>query len=496
MIKEINGKTEVLGLIGHPIEHTLSPVIHNTISGETGRNAAYVPFHVFDEADEGAVSDAGDIENVVKGAYKLGIKGLNVTVPYKSAVIPFLSEIDPLADKIGAVNTLVRTDKGYKGYNTDMPGLYMALQKRGIMIEGDTAVVLGAGGAARAVIAMLLHYKAERIYLVNRTYDKAAALADEMNKIFADDRKNGLGVIPISIDNIDSVKVSVHDSINESDNNSKNALDNGYLMFQCTSLGLKEGDGLLIDDDELYRMASYGFDLVYNPADTPFTKKMDELGIPSDNGLLMLLYQGVIAYQLWMNTEISDEVINRARISLCKSIYGNNIILTGYMGAGKSTVGKKLAEELGMDFIDTDEYLVEREGKTIPEIFEIYGEEAFRNIETSVLTELRENRYNTVIATGGGIVLREENRKLLKEMGRVFYLYATPETTFERVKNDTGRPLLNSESEKQLKQKIEDMIRVRYQAYSGTADYRIDTDGKTVEILVEEIKLNAQQTIG
>lgn len=478
-MKRINGKTEVIGLIGHPVEHTLSPVIHNTISNEIGRNAVYVPFHVHDEATGGVLTDASEIEALVKGAFNLNIKGMNITVPYKSEVIPYLDDIDPLAERIGAVNTLVRTAKGYKGYNTDMPGLYMALQKKGVSIEGSTAVVLGAGGAARAVIAMLLNYGAMRVYLVNRSYDKAVLLADEMNRLFSDVIKDGRGVIPISVDNIDSVKVSVSGSEND---------DPGYLMFQCTSLGLKEGDGLLIDDDELYKRAAYGFDLVYNPAETPFTKKLASLGISCDNGLMMLLYQGVIAYQLWMGIELSEEVVEKARMNLCKSIYGENIILTGYMGAGKTTVGHCLAEELGMDYIDTDVYIVDKEKRSIPEIFESEGEEGFRNIETEAIRELGRSCYNTVIATGGGAVLREENAKLLKDMGTVFYLYATPEETFERVKGDKNRPLLNSQSEEELRQKIVDMINVRYPAYMRSADHRIETDGKSAKKIADEIR--------
>lgn len=473
MSLDINGRTNVIGIIGHPIEHTLSPVIHNTISIETGRNAVYVPFHVYG-SDEDAPCDKEDLESVVRGAYKLNIRGFNVTVPYKSDVIPYLSDIDPLAEKIGAVNTLVRTESGYKGYNTDMPGLYTALRKKDVKVEGSTAVVLGAGGAARAVLAMLINYGAERVYLVNRSYDKAEVLAVEMNSVFSDDDSADKKIYPVSVDGVGEIKQSIKK-------------DGNNLFFQCTSLGLKEGDGLLVDDDELYGLASYGFDLVYNPAETPFTKKMEELGVPCDNGLMMLLYQGIIAYQLWMDTKLSDAVINHTRISLCKAIYGDNIILTGYMGAGKSTVGKRLAETLGMDFIDTDEYIVEKEGRTIPEIFAESGEAGFRDIETEAVRALRENCYNTVISTGGGAVLRDENAELLKETGSVFYLYASPEETFNRVKGDTGRPLLDSESEEKLKEKIVNMLEIRYHAYMRTADHRIDTDGRTVKDIVDEV---------
>ena len=126
-IMEINGYTRVCGLIGNPVEHTMSPVIHNNLSDKLGINIRYVPFHVND----------GLLGEAVKGAWALNLLGLNVTVPYKSDVIPFLSEIDPLAERIGAVNTLVRTESGFKGYNTDMPGLYRAMCDDGVNLENE-----------------------------------------------------------------------------------------------------------------------------------------------------------------------------------------------------------------------------------------------------------------------------------------------------------------------------------------------------------------------
>ena len=127
MLNDINGYTRTCGLIGNPVEHTLSPVIHNTLSMVLGENLAYVPFHV----------ENGRLEDAVKGAFALNLLGLNVTVPYKSDVIPYLTDIDPLAENIGAVNTLVRTETGYKGYNTDMPGLYRAMCEDGVKVKGE-----------------------------------------------------------------------------------------------------------------------------------------------------------------------------------------------------------------------------------------------------------------------------------------------------------------------------------------------------------------------
>ena len=170
----INGKTRTCGLIGNPVEHTMSPAIHNTLAEKCGHNLVYVPFFV----EERQVADA------VKGAYALNILGLNVTVPYKSEVIKSLVEVDELAAKIGAVNTLVRTQGGYKGYNTDMSGLQRAMESEGIRIEGEEIILLGAGGASRAVAYLCASKKASKVYMLNRTFDKAKKVAEEVNKAF------------------------------------------------------------------------------------------------------------------------------------------------------------------------------------------------------------------------------------------------------------------------------------------------------------------------
>ena len=452
----IDGKTKVLGVIGNPIEHTLSPVIHNTISEKMGINAVYVPIRVED-----------DIQGAVKGAWAMGFGGLNVTVPYKQDVMDSLVEVDELAKEIGAVNTLVPAEGGFKGFNTDMPGLFRALTFHGVSLEGKKAIVIGAGGASRAVCAMLVHYGAEKIYLINRSIEKAQDIAGLSDKI-----------VPLGIAENDPV------------GSYKDIPSGEYIAFQCTSLGLRSGDPLLIDDDEFYKKISYGYDLIYNPAETPFTLKLKSLGIPYDNGLTMLLYQAVIAFELWFDVKIPEEICEEARRALFRKVYKgcDNIVLTGYMGSGKSSVGKKLAEKLGRTYIDVDEYIVESEKKTIPQIFDESGEEGFRAIETRALRELH-NKYfgNAIIATGGGAVLRQENIDILSEMGNVFYLFADVETTFNRVKGDTNRPLLSSSDEEELRKKIETMIGQRRGYYEISADFFVDTNSKNIDDIVDEI---------
>ncbi len=162
----IDGKTRICGLFGNPVEHTLSPVIHNTLAKRCGINMVYVPFLV----------DGDQVKQAVEGARALQLLGVNVTVPHKSAVIPYLAEIDREASLIGAVNTLVPAENGFKGYNTDLPGLYRALVSEGISLSGEEVILLGAGGAARAAAFLCALRGAERVYLLNRAWKRRRLL--------------------------------------------------------------------------------------------------------------------------------------------------------------------------------------------------------------------------------------------------------------------------------------------------------------------------------
>ena len=443
----IDGRTKILGVIGNPIEHTLSPVIHNTLCEILGIDAVYVPIHV-----------ENDIVTAVNGLAASDVYGLNVTVPYKQEVMKVLSGIDEEATEIGAVNTLVRSNGGYKGYNTDMPGLKRALESKGIELEGKKAIILGAGGAARAVSIMLKNAGASKIYLVNRSFDKAQALVADNDLI-----------TPIAQADYKSIP------------------EDKYIMFQCTSLGLKEGDGRLIEDDDFYKMAEYGYDLIYNPAVTPFLATLDRLGIKNDNGLTMLLYQGIIAFEMWFGVKITAENTEMVYAELCKKIYGENIVLVGYMGSGKTSVGKALAKDRNMDFIDLDEYIVQKEGRSINDIFTYESEEYFRNLESRVIAGLS-NLSNTVISTGGGAVLRKGNRDNLGKLGHVVYLKADVDTIVERVKGDDSRPLLQSESEEELRKRVSMMLDSRNPYYEIFADQVIYTDRLTPSEIAEIIE--------
>lgn len=272
----VDGHTGVIGIIGNPVRHTKSPIIHNYISEKLNKNLVYVPFEV-----------TGDVDIAVKGAYELGILGMNVTVPYKTDVINSLCDIDELAKRIGAVNTLVRTDKGYKGYNTDMLGLERAVASEGIELEGKTAVLLGAGGASRAAAFMCARNNVSKLYILNRTVSKAEDIAADV-KAYIEDQNKNTEVVTMALERYPEI------------------MEEDLIVFQCTKIGLNEDDGVVVNDKDFYSKISAGVDLIYR--DTEFVKLVKEAGGKGFNGLKMLIYQGVIAYELWNELTVPDEV--------------------------------------------------------------------------------------------------------------------------------------------------------------------------------------------
>lgn len=277
----VNGFTRICGLIGNPVEHTMSPAIHNTLAAAMGENLVYVPFHVTE----------GCLEAAVKGAYSLNLLGVNVTIPYKSQVIPFLKEMDPLAETIGAVNTLVRTDGGFKGFNTDMPGLYRAMCEDGVSIEGEHVLILGAGGVARAVAIMAAKKGAAEITILNRTVEKARTVAEEVNSMAGKSLVNTLTLKDYTL-------------LSE---------ERRYLAIQATNVGMyPDMEKAVLEEAAFYKKVHTGYDLIFNPTDTRFMRLVRENGGRAYNGLKMLLYQGIIAYELWTGRTVGDALVRRA----------------------------------------------------------------------------------------------------------------------------------------------------------------------------------------
>lgn len=456
----MDGRTRVCGVMGNPVEHSMSPLMHNFYAQRTGVNLAYVPFKV----ENGQVGDA------ITGACGLNILGLNVTVPHKQRVMEFLVDIDEDARAIGAVNTLVRAEGGYKGYNTDAAGLKRALESAGIRVEGENCILLGAGGAAKAAAYMLAKGGAKTIYILNRNADRARELADDINGLMGRPLASAL-----SLEGYDAIPREI----------------GGYLAVQSTSVGMHPNvDDVVIADRHFYELIHTGVDIVYTPARTRFMELVEEAGGQAVNGLDMLLYQGIIAYELWNpQVRVDEETICMAREMIKEQLSGakarHNLILIGFMGAGKTSVGECYAREYGLPVIDTDQRIEAAAGMAISQIFASRGEEEFRRLETNVLKDLLAHADGSIISVGGGLPLREENQAILKKLGCVVYLDVSPQTVMERIGGDvSGRPMLQGND---VEERICGLLDARRPIYLKASHVIVDVNGREVKEIVEEI---------
>ena len=269
---KIDGKTKVIGIIGDPVEHTGSPAIHNFLAEKLGDNVVYVPFHV----------DRGNLAEAVRGAYGLGITGLNVTVPHKQAVMAEVTELDDAALEIGAVNTIAVSKKGYKGYNTDFSGFMRQMDHDSVIAYNREVIMLGAGGAAKAVMYALQKTGASKIYVLNRSKSKA-------KEIFGKSK------------NVEILGFDEWEKIPKSPDR---------ICIQCTSVGLSpHDDECVIKDDAFFDLVETGVDLIYVPRETVFMKKLRERGKKAYNGLRMLMYQAVASYEIFMDREVPAQVL-------------------------------------------------------------------------------------------------------------------------------------------------------------------------------------------
>ncbi|GKX31912.1 shikimate dehydrogenase [Vallitalea longa] len=287
MRQKINGETKVLGLIGNPIEHTISPIIHNILASKLDMNYVYLPFKV----------ENGMLDKAIEGARALNIKGLNVTVPYKEQVMDKLIEITPFAKQIGAVNTLKFTDNGYIGYNTDADGLNASLIKNSIKLKDSKIVIIGAGGAAKAVGMLCAREKCKKITIINRTVIKGQILANNIRQYYNVETK------VLGLDEIG--KIEPFD-----------------IAIQTTPIGMspKVHDNP-IDDTDFYKKFHIAVDLIYNPTKTEFLEEAEKNGIKILNGFGMLFYQGIKAYEVWNDIIITEDILEDVMNELI-NLYG------------------------------------------------------------------------------------------------------------------------------------------------------------------------------
>jgi len=276
---EISGKTRVCGIIGDPVEHSLSPAMHNAAFQELNLDFVYVAFRV--RKDE--------LREAILGAKSLNIRGLNVTMPHKSAVMEYLDEIDPTARSIGAVNTILNDEGRLIGYDTDGVGALKALKENGISLEGKKLLLLGAGGAGKA-IAFHAAQEVEELKILNRTAQKAKDLAEVLRKKFGKKIEgNSLSAKTI-----------------------KKELEDADILVNATSVGMHPKDDQSLIDPGWLRPTLCVMDIVYNPIETRLAKDAGSLGAKVVSGVEMLVYQGAASFEIWTDRQAPVKVMKQA----------------------------------------------------------------------------------------------------------------------------------------------------------------------------------------
>lgn len=405
------------GLIGCPLGHSFSPQIHGYL-GDYDYN--------LNEIQKDELSDF---------AAKRPLDGFNVTIPYKVDIMQYLDEISDIAKRIGAVNTVAkRADGTLFGDNTDYYGLKELIEYNKIEISGENVLILGTGGAAQMAVTLMEDMGAKEILIASRTPKEGAR-------------------------NIGYSDIKSHPEIN--------------VVINATPVGMYPNvDNSPISLEDVPNCRGI-IDIVANPVRSKLVLEALDKGIKAAGGLRMLVAQAIKAYEIFKEnssdeemknvepkikgtlTEVTDEIMKHLKKDVM------NIVFVGMPGSGKTTSAKRLSKMTGMPMLDTDDMLVEKTGRKIPEIFATDGEEVFRAIEREVVKEASLKKGH-IIATGGGAVLSKENRDHLKHNGFVVYLDAPID-----ILATEGRPLSKD------RETLEKMKNFRDSLYKDCADEQV-----------------------
>ena len=408
------------GLIGEKLGHSFSPEIHHKL----GRYD--YALREIAKTDLPAFLTARDFV------------GINVTIPYKTDVIPYLDELSELAREIGAVNTVVCRDGKLYGDNTDVHGMISLIRRITPDLAGKTVLILGTGGTSRAAVAAATALGAKKTVRVSRTGRDGAVTYEDAYRDFAD----------------------------------------ADFLINTTPVGMFPHAGTSpVDLSRFPRLAGVA-DAIYNPLSTRLLLDAKALGIPAENGLYMLVAQAMKSAELFTGEPVGENETERIWRELL--FEKRNIVLIGMPGSGKSTVGRGLAERLGRNLIDTDDLIVRRAGKPITEIFASQGETAFRDLESSVIREVSASG-GAIVSTGGGAILRRENVDALRSNGVLVFLDRLPEDLVPT----SDRPLADEIG------KIRLLYEKRIPLYRAAADLTVSVRGtpeNTVLEVLEKVK--------
>lgn len=405
----------IYGLLGEKLGHSFSPQIHEQLADYSYGLYEQTP----QQLEEFFTHKAFD--------------GLNVTIPYKKAVLPFLQEISPRAQQIGCVNTVKKCRDGtLYGDNTDYDGFLYLLKKLGVQAQGKKALVLGSGGGSLTARTVLKEEGAAEIRIISRTGE----------------------------DNYQNLEHNY----------------DAQIIVNTTPVGMYPNNGKAPLELTPFQQCEAVVDIIYNPARTKLLLDAERLGIPYINGLPMLVAQAKRACEIFTETEIAEERIDAITAQIERQM--QNVILIGMPGCGKTTIGSALGKLCGRESVDIDACIVQRIGKSIPEFFAEEGELAFRKLETEVLSEVC-RRSGLIISTGGGVVTQACNRDILRQNGKILML----ERPIEEL-SIAGRPVSQSRSVYTLAQE-------RMPLYRSWSDRIVTCVGvqQTAEKIKEELKL-------
>ena len=409
------------GLIGEHLGHSYSVPIHRLISGEDY------------ELREIAPADLGTF------MIRKEFRAINVTIPYKQDVIPYLDEISDTAREIGAVNTIVNRDGRLYGTNTDAAGLQALIARVCPDIRGRKTLVLGTGGTSKTAVYTAKAMGAEPVIRVSRSAREDAVTYEEALRDHRD----------------------------------------AEILINTTPCGMfPAAEDMPVDIAGFPELRGV-VDVIYNPLRTKLVLAAMRRGIPAEGGLYMLVAQAVRAAEVFRGIRYEEGLTEKIYRRMARD--KENIVLTGMPGSGKSAVSSILGERTGRDVIDTDRLIVEKAGMEITEIFRRYGEKHFRDLESEVIREAAA-RAGVIISTGGGAILRAENTDALRRNGRLVWLDRKPD---DLVPTD-DRPLADS------REKMTALYAAREPIYRATADERIEVTGSAEDTASEiESRWNA-----
>ena len=414
------------GLIGMPLGHSFSQEIHESLGLY---HYELLPlesqeFHAFMQ--------------------KRAFRGINVTIPYKQEVIPYLDEIDPLAAEIGAVNCVVNRAGKLFGYNTDLAGMQALVTRLGLNLQGKKVLICGTGGTSKTARTMAHAAGAAQVIRLSRTAKTGAAYTDTITYAQA-----------------------------------YNEHANAQIIVNTTPSGMFPHNGEWAINAAAFAQLEGIIDAVYNPLETALVQQGHTLDIPAEGGLYMLVAQAVYAAKYFAGEAFAQALTNNGETTatLCERIFNKlerkkrNMVLIGMPGCGKSTVGAFLAKKTGRTLIDTDQLVFEMSGKTPDQIITEDGEEAFRAVETQAIAQAGKET-SSIIATGGGAILRPQNIAALKQNGLLYFIDRPPELLVPT----QNRPLSSSP------EKLAQLYHERLPRYTACADFIIPANCSALHV--------------